>query len=177
MSSQTSGNFPLPYPLSTDPVNVHGDIAILAQEVSETLDNLDLSIIQISVINDESFELVKGTPVYVSSYDGGTKVKKALASTTKPILGLLKQTLQPSSAGVVVVAGVLQNINTSSYSAGSTLYVGALGGLVAEDNSNLKPSDAGGAVGIVAKSHATSGTIIVEAKGNGTWGALKNGLS
>ena len=52
MSSQTSGNFPLPYPLSTDPVNVHGDIAILAQEVSETLDGLDLSIIQISVIND-----------------------------------------------------------------------------------------------------------------------------
>jgi len=35
-----------------------------------------------------------------------------------------------------------------------------------------------GVIGVVAKSHATTGIIIVGAtKGNGTWGSLKAGLS
>jgi hypothetical protein len=65
----------------------------------------------------------------------------------------------------------MENINTSGFSDGDVLYVGESGGLSA-----TQPSGGSGAVGIVAYS-AAEGVIIVEAKGNGTWGALKAGLA
>jgi hypothetical protein len=40
----------------------------------------------------------------------------------------------------------------------------------------LSTTQSGGAVGVIAKK-AVEGVIIVEAKGNGTWGALKAGLA
>jgi hypothetical protein len=85
----------------------------------------------------------------------------------------LKQTLAVGSEGVVVVAGVLSGINTSGFGnpatlAGEILYVGSGGG--------LSTTQSGGAVGVIAKK-AVEGVIIVEAKGNGTWGALKAGLA
>jgi hypothetical protein len=112
--------------------------------------------------------LPAGTPVYATGYTTKTTIAKCLPSTTDPILGLLKQELVNGSEGIVVVAGVMEDINTSSFSNGDVLYVGPSGGLT-----NVEGS---GAVGIVA--HASSnGIIIVEAKGNGTWGALKAGLA
>jgi acetyl-CoA acetyltransferase len=168
--TNTTGNFPLPYPESSDPVNVHGDIRDLAAEVSQTLDALNLSIIQITAINGSSSSIPAGTPVYATGYTTATTVDKA-TPTTSPILGLAKQAIAAGESGIVVVAGVMNNINTSSFSNGDVLYVATEGGLT-----NSRPSGGSGAVGIV--SHAsTTGTIIVEAKGNGTWGALKAGLA
>jgi hypothetical protein len=123
------------------------------------------------VINISGESLPAGTPVLASGYTTKTTVIKALASSTDPILGLLKQPLANNAEGVVVVAGVMESVNTSSFSNGDVLYVGSSGGLT-----NTRPSDGAAAVGIVANS-ASSGIIIVEAKGNGTWGALKAGLS
>jgi hypothetical protein len=40
-----------------------------------------------------------------------------------------------------------------------------------------RPTEGSAAVGVVANSDAANGIIVVEAKGNGTWGALKNGMS
>jgi hypothetical protein len=168
--TNTSGDFPLPYPEATDPVNVHGDIKDLAFEVSQTLDSLDLSVIQVSVLNNSGVAISAGDPVYATGYTTATTIAKATPSTS-PILGLSKQTLQNGSSGIVVVAGVLKNVNTSSFSNGDVLYVGSSGGLT-----NTRPDGGSGAVGIVAHSNV-SGTIIVEAKGNGTWGALKAGLA
>ena len=71
----------------------------------------------------------------------------------------------------MIVAGVLDNVNTSGFSDGDVLYVASIGGIT-----NVRPATGSGAVGIVAHA-AESGVIIVEAKGNGTWGALKNGLA
>ena len=62
----------------------------------------------------------------------------------------------------------ITEIYAATFSNGDILYVGENGGLTNTSGT--------GAVGIVA--HASSdGIIIVEAKGNGTWGALKAGLS
>ena len=168
--TNTSGSFPLPYPESSDPVNVHGDIKDLASEVSQTLSALNLSIVQINVINNSGSAITAGSPVYATGYTTATTVSKA-TPTTSPILGLAKQAIASGASGVVVVAGVLNNINTSSFANGDVLYVGATGGLT-----NSRPAGGSGAVGIVAQA-ATAGTIIVEAKGNGTWGALKAGLA
>jgi hypothetical protein len=168
--TNTSGAYPLPYPESSDPVNVHGDIKDLASEVSQTLNALNLSIIQINVINNTGTAILAGTPVYATGYTTATTIAPA-TPTTSPILGLAKQGINNGAAGLVVVAGVLNNINTSSFSNGDILYVGATGGLT-----NVRPVGGSGAVGIVARA-ATEGIVIVEAKGNGTWGALKAGLA
>jgi hypothetical protein len=166
--AQTSGNFPLRYPQAADAVNVHGDIANLAEDVNNAFSKLDLSVIQISVINVSGQTLPAGTPVYVVDYLAATKVDKAIPSTQHPILGLLKQELANNALGVCVVAGVLKGVDTRNFDNGDVLYVGPEGGLT--------KIQSGGAVGIVAKKSA-NGIIIVEAKGNGTWGALKAGLA
>ena len=168
--TNTSGNFPLPYPESSDPVNVHGDIKDLASEVSQTLDALNLSIIQINVLNNSGSAIAGGDPVYATGYTTATTIAKAVP-TTSPILGLAKQAIASGATGIVVVAGVLNNINTSGFSNGDVLYVASSGGLT-----NTRPIGGSGAVGIVAQA-ANPGIIIVEATGNGTWGALKAGLA
>ena len=162
------GVFNLPFPVAEDPVNVHGDMEALADRLKIILPPLGVSAFQMSVKNVSGITLPIGTPVYVVGYSSTTTVDKAVASTTQPILGLLKEELDNNETGIVVVAGVMENVNTSGFSNGDVLYVGESGGLTNESGS--------GAVGIVAHA-ASSGIIIVEAKGNGTWGALKAGLS
>jgi hypothetical protein len=168
MATTNDGVFNLPFPESTDPVNVHGDIKALADRLRIVLPPLGISAFQISVINDSGETLPAGTPVFANGYSTTTTVDKCLPTTPEPILGLLKQSLTDGQSGICVVAGVMENINTSGFSDGDVLYVGSEGGL-----SNLATH---GAVGIVAHASA-NGIIIVEAKGNGTWGALKAGLS
>lgn len=166
------GLFNLPFPISTDPVNVHGDIEQLADRLRIVLPPLGISAFQIPAINNSGETLPAGTPVISTGYTTKTTIAKALPSTTDPILGLLKQPLANGSEGIVVVAGVMENIDTQSFESGDVLYVGPSGGLT-----NTRPATGSGAVGICAYSNNTNGIIIVEAKGNGTWGALKAGLA
>ena len=160
----------LPYPVSNDPVNVHGYIEALVDRLKIVLPPLGLPNFQISVINNSGINLSAGTPVYVTGYTTKTTVAKATPDRM-PILGLLKQPLQNGSEGICVVAGVMDQINTTSFTAGDVLYVSSTGGLT-----NSRPASGSGAVGVVAHA-AVEGIIIVEAKGNGTWGALRDGLA
>jgi hypothetical protein len=168
MATGKSNLYDIPYPILDDTVNVHGDIKDLVDRLEIVLPPLGVSYFQLPVTNIGSEDLPAGTPVYATGYTTKTTVAKATPETTGPILGLLKQTIAQGTDGIVVVAGVLDGINTSAFSDGDVLYVGVSGGLSATQN--------GGAVGIVALA-ASSGIIIVEAKGNGTWGALKAGLA
>ena len=174
MATGESNVYDLPYPLDSDPVNVHGDIKALVEALEVVLPPLGISNFQINVINNSGESLPAGTPVYASGFNNTvskTEITKAIPSTTSPILGLTKTSISNSSEGIVVVAGVMDNINTSGFANGDVLYVGISGGLT-----NIRPEEGSGAVGIVAYA-ASNGIIIVEAKGNGTWGALKNGLA
>jgi hypothetical protein len=162
------GLFNLPFPQASDPVNVHEDIEALARRLMVILPPLGLSQFQLGVLNDSGSTLPAGTPVYATGYTTKTTIAKALPTTEAPILGLLKTSVANNSEGIVVVAGVMENINTSGFSDGDVLYVGSSGG--------LSNQQSGGAVGVVAHA-ASNGIIIVEAKGNGTWGALKSGLA
>lgn len=164
---QFSSSYNLPFPLGTDSVDVHGDIKDLVEALVEALPTASYS--QIEVLNNSGSAIAIGDPVYVTGYTTATTVAKATSSTTQPILGLSKSAIPINKTGIVVVSGVLVGVNTSSFTAGNILYAGTSGGLTTT-------ADAGGAVGIVAHA-ASSGIIIVEAKGNGTWGALKAGLA
>lgn len=167
MATGQSDNYDLPYPLATDSVNVHGDLRQLVQKLEAVLPLASYS--QIRVLNSSGTNILAGDPVYVTGYNTATTVARATSSTTQPILGLAKTNIDNSTNGIVVVSGILEGINTSGFTSGNILYAGPTGGLTASQ-------DAGGAVGIVAHA-ASSGLIIVEAKGNGTWGALKAGLA
>lgn len=169
--ADTTTVYGIPFPEATDAVNVHGDIQSLASRLEVILPPLGVSLFQIPVLNDSGSAISAGTPVYTTGYNGKTTIAKSLPATTSPILGLTKTSIANNSEGIVVVAGVMENINTSGFANGDVLYVGENGGLSAS-----QPSGGSGAVGIVAHA-ATDGVIIVEAKGNGTWGALKSGLS
>ena len=162
------------YPLENSPVNVHGDLKKLAESLDAILPAYGVSYFQINVTNNSGALIAAGVPVYTTGYSMSKSkptIAKALPATSAPILGLLKAPVENGADGVVVVAGVMEGVNTQSFSAGQTLYVGPAGGLT-----NIRPVTGSAAVGIVAYA-AVEGIIIVEAKGNGTWGALRDGLS
>jgi hypothetical protein len=165
----------LPYPEATDPVNVHGDIYKLVSKLEEVLPPLGVSNFQIPVTNKNGSLINAGTPVYaISAAGNGANTAVAVAlPTNKPILGLVKRDIADNADGIVVVAGILDNVNTSGFgNVGDVLYVAETGGLT-----TTQPTGGAAAVGVVAVKHSTAGVIIVEAKGNGTWGSLKAGLS
>jgi hypothetical protein len=171
MSTYDFSTTGIKYPLENSPVNVHGDLKKLAESLDSILPAYGVSYFQIQVKNTSGASISAGVPVYATGYSTKTTIAKALPSTSSPILGLLKNTTANGSDGIVVVAGVMEGVNTQSFLAGQVLYVGESGGLT-----NIRPSSGSAAVGIVAYA-AVEGIIIVEAKGNGTWGALRDGLS
>jgi hypothetical protein len=170
--AENTNKYGLTYPESTDSVNVHGDIKKLADTVDDALASLDASNVRVKVINNSGSTIGSAKPVYAV---GHTNNKTQIAlftsdlSDNQPFLGLTKTALVNGASGEVVVAGVLTNVNTSGFSVGQLLYVDSSG--------SLTTTVSGGAIGIVAVSNPTTGVIVIQAKGNGTWGALKAGLA
>lgn len=164
--------YDFPYPLASDPVDIVGDIQSLAERMEAVLFATE-SNITIEVTNSSGASIAKGDPVYISGSGTKPQVTKLTNTMNYPMLGLAKDAFATATDGVVVVSGIFSNVNTSSYTAGNILYTGTSGGLTA-----TQPATGGTAVGVVAKSHATTGVIIVgKPTGNGSWAALKAGLA
>jgi len=164
--------YDFPYPVESDPVDIVGDIQSLAERMEAVLFATE-SNITIEVTNSSGASISKGDPVYLTGYGTKPQVTKLTNTMNYPVLGLAKDTFATATDGVVVISGIFSNVATSSYSVGNILYTGTSGGLTA-----TQPTTGGTAVGVVAKSHATTGVIIVgKPTGNGTWAALKAGLA
>jgi 3D (Asp-Asp-Asp) domain-containing protein len=170
--AEITNNYGLTYPEASDAVNVHNDIKKLADDVDDAISSLDASNVRVKVTNNSGSTIGAAKPVYAT---GHTNNKTTISlftfglSDDKPFLGLTKTSLNNGESGEVVVAGVLTNVNTSGFPVGSLLYVDSYGALT---NTVI-----GGAIGIVAVSNTSTGVIVIQAKGNGTWGALKAGLA
>lgn len=179
MATGVSSNYPtMKYPLASDPVNVHGDIKVLVDALNDILPPLGVSAFSLPVRNITGLTLGVGTPVSISgSISGKTTVEKYNPSAAGhnpnvPILGIVKNNIANNDDGVVVISGVIE-MNTSSLGvAGSRVYIDSNGNLV-----NGRPSTGPGRYVAVVALQGTTGLIIVQTKGNGTWGALKDGLS
>jgi hypothetical protein len=175
MASGQTTTYDLPFPVLTDPVNVHEDIQSLAEAVEAILPTLGLPYHTLEVRNVSGVSITKGDPVYISGYSTKPTIAKADTATigTFPVVGLAQSNIGNSSDGVIVVSGIFTNINTNSYTAGNVLYVASGGGLT-----TTKPASNVVTVGIVAKSNSTTGVIIVTSPRSraATWGALKEGL-
>jgi hypothetical protein len=164
--------YDFPYPLASDPVDIVGDIQSLAERMESVLFAAE-SNISIEVTNSSGASISKGDPVYLTGYGTKPQVTKLTNTMNYPVLGLAKSSIGNATDGVVIISGIFSNVATSSYSVGNILYTGTSGGLTA-----TQPATGGTAVGVVAKSHATTGVIIVgKPTGNGTWAALKAGLA
>jgi hypothetical protein len=192
--AKSSSNYPnMKYPEASDPVNVHGDIKRLVDALNDILPPLGMTSVTSLVRNaSSSTPILAGSPVFISgtvSYKGQMvpSVLKYDPSSPNhnpdlPILGLMQSDMLPTNSpdpnkanGVVVVSGIIQ-MNTSGFqSAGLKIYVNDTGTLVV-NRPQIGPGRYVGVVGVVGQK-AQGGMIIVQTKGNGTWGALKDGLS
>ena len=175
MATGATTNYDLPYPVLSDPVNVHGDIQSLAERIEDVILNIGLPFISLEVRNNSGSSIAKGTPVYISGYSTKPTIAKSDSDdlTTFPVIGITQSAITNGSDGVIIVSGIFEGINTSSYNAGEILYVANGGGLT-----DTIPTGGSGAVAVVAKSHATTGVLVVgQPKGNGTWGSMKAGLA
>jgi hypothetical protein len=192
---QYASNYPtsLSYPIASDPVNVHGDFKVLVDALNDILPPLGMTSVASPVRNaSSSLTLPAGTPVFISgstSHSGKLKplVQRYNPSSPDhnpnfPILGLLQTDMLPASNtdpedgdGIAVVSGIIQINTTSLGPAGTKIYIDDNGVLV-EGRPSTGPGRYVGVVAIQA-TKPNGGMIVVQTKGNGTWGALKDGLS
>lgn len=169
------------YPIASDPVNVHGDFKVLVDALNDILPPLGYGAAYIDVRNTTGTTISQGTPVFISgSVSGKSLIKKYDPSSPTynpdvPILGLVKNDIPNNSNGLVIVSGVIKMNTTGLGPAGTKIYVDNSGTLVA-DRPTTGPARYLAVVAIQA-TLANGGMLIVQTKGNGTWGALKDGLS
>lgn len=170
--------YDLPYPLPTDPVDVAGDIQDLAGRIEQILPELTTPNTKIPVVNNTLSTINIGDPLFISGYDSLTtfpEVTKSRADTpaTMPAIGVAASEITPGNEGQLVVIGVVDAvIDTSDYSSGDVLYVGATGGLT--DTQPTYPNYSQ-QIAVVLKVDATEGTIVALSSGNSgtpTWGQI-----
>jgi hypothetical protein len=179
----SSSNYPtMKYPIASDPVNVHGDFKVLVDALNNILPPLGMTSVSSPVRNNNSSTLIAGTPVYISgnvSHGGQMKTtverynpSSSTHNPDSPILGLIQTGIPGLSDGVAVVSGVLQMNTTGLGSPGTKVYINSSGELVGG-----RPLIGPARYVAVVAVQGTQGLIVVQTKGNGTWGALKDGLS
>lgn len=120
-------------------------------------------LLQIDVKNLSGTTLAAGTPVYISGTVGATAVAEVQASradtpATMPAVGLLTTSIAANGTGHAAVIGLINNLNTSTYTLNQTLYVGSTGGLT-----NTRPtgtSDVIQVVGFAARINTSTGQIL-----------------
>ena len=121
--------------------------------------------IGVNVKNKSGGSLSAGTVVHASpsaNPPSGNIIEVIAAdnssAATMPAIGVLKQTLADDAEGIAIAFGKVSNLNTSSFSAGDSLYVNSSGGFT-----TTKPTGSAliQKIGIVVKAHASSGTIEV----------------
>jgi hypothetical protein len=84
--------------------------------------------IQLKVYNNTGSQINVGQPVYVTSTSSGYTypcVALAIANslTTGNVIGLANQNIPNGTAGYVTTIGLVQGVNTGSYTVGDTLYL------------------------------------------------------
>jgi len=143
---------------------------VLTTDGSGTLSFEDAAIdlVAIDVHNDSGATIARGLPVYVSGTHASGKPTIALAdndaSGTMPCIGLVQASISNNTDGTVIVSGMQRNLNTSSFSAGDALYVGTTAGTLTATRPIAVTSQVQ-KVGIVTRSHASTGEILVMGAG------------
>lgn len=124
--------------------------------------------LQVNCKNTSGSIIPKGTPVYITGTVGATNVLEvspanANSSSTMPAVGLTSTEILVGATGHVTIMGGVQNLDTSLYTVGQTVYVAVGGGLT-----NVKPTGATDLIqniGRVGRVNQNNGEIIVTGAG------------
>ena len=120
--------------------------------------------IQLKVYNNTGSTINIGQPVYVLSTSSGftyPNVALAIANTltTANVIGLANQAIPTGTAGYVTTIGLVQGVNTGSYTVGDTLYLSPYSAGFYQNT--LPPTGYAVKIGTVAYVNASSGAIYV----------------
>jgi hypothetical protein len=123
--------------------------------------------LEVTVKNISGGELTKGTVVHASpsaNPPNGNVIEVVAAdandSTAMPALGILNETIADEAEGKAVMFGSVTGIDTSSFNVGDELYVSTTVGTLTETKPTAIDEQVQ-KIGVVIKSHASSGHIKV----------------
>ena len=120
--------------------------------------------IQLKVYNNTGSTINVGQPVYVTSTSSGftyPNVALAIANTltTGNVIGLANQAIPTGTAGYVTTIGLVQGVNTGSYTVGDTLYLSPYSAGYYQNT--IPPTGYAIKLGIVAYVNSSNGAIYV----------------
>jgi len=122
-------------------------------------DRVTAKTIYENVKNVSGGSLAKGTPVYQVGVTGVATVTVGAARADDPAklaIGVLDQTIADEAEGTMTILGEIKGVNTSGFTIGDAVYLGATGGFT-----NVAPTSSTVAVqflGIVFRVHASNGS-------------------
>ena len=114
--------------------------------------------------NAESSTILNGTVVYVSGGQGANSLIKRAGNadgTAERVIGVATQDIGANNIGFITTSGVVNKLNTSAYLEGDLLWLGTNGAMT-----NVKPDTSVNqiCIGVVLRSHATQGSLLVAVK-------------
>lgn len=121
-------------------------------------DRVDAKTIYETVKNVSGGSLSKGTPVYQVGVSGNTITVGAARAddVNKLAIGVLNETIADQAEGQMIVLGDIKGVDTSTFTAGDKVYLGATGGYT-----NVAPTSSTVArqfLGVVIRVDATQGS-------------------
>lgn len=130
-------------------------------------------VTQVRVWNNTASTIVKGAAVYASGVDATSGYPTVALATATGILGaaflgLAGESIAVGASGLVTTAGVVDDINTASVTAGSPVYLSTTAGTI-----TASPASAANfrvLVGVVLASSSTVGKVLVRPSGPPTLG-------
>ena len=122
-------------------------------------DRVTAKTIYENVKNVSGGSLAKGTPVYQVGIAGAATVTVSAARADDPAklaIGVLDETIADEAEGTMTILGEIKGVNTSGFTVGDPVYLGATGGFT-----NVAPTSSTVAVqflGVVFRVDATTGS-------------------
>lgn len=145
-------------------INTHdGKVYIKKNDGADAIIEVGANV-TVQARNDTGATITKGSAVYVAGTHASGKPNVALAdsdgSGTYPAVGLASNDISDGGEGTIVISGLVENLNTSSYSAGDALYLDTTPGAITatKPTANLVKVQK---IGVVTRSHASAGSIVV----------------
>ena len=124
---------------------------------------------QLLVYNNSGSAIAAGKAVYASAWNTGQNLFEILladndGSSTYPVVGITPAQINNTTAGFIQIDGEIRDIDTSSFTANTDVYLSATAG----DLTSTKPTTVGAciqSVGRVGRSHASLGTLNITGAG------------
>lgn len=136
---------------------------VLAKASNDDYDTewVDYNTLYITVRNVSGGTLLKGTPVHDNGTTSSTPdviAADASSAAAMPATYVLNEDIANNSEGQAIIVGIIENVDTSSFSAGEVIYVANGGGFT-----NVKPTGTNliQNLGVVIKSSASTGSGVV----------------